>query len=269
MESFSFVFGVAAWVVGLALFVACFAASEVAYRLGRRGSATVGSRKEHYVSVQAMMAALLGLLLAFTVSMAVSRFESRKAAVVDESNAIGTAFLRASLLPEAEQSRTVDLFREYLDLRLEAASPERYRRPTPDLVARQSALQGRLWSVGATAAQNDQQAVTTGLYLQAVNEMIDSAGRRDAALRNHVPESLLFMIFAVALATLAVIGFVSGITPGRSLAASVVLSLVVAVVVFVILDFDRPYRGVIMVSQESMLDLRAFMEAGLPGKVKG
>lgn len=187
---------------------------------------------------------------------------------MDESNAIGTAFLRVSLLPEEEQSRTVDLFREYLDLRLDAAGPGRYLRPTPDLVAKQSALQGQLWSVGAAAAQNDQKAVTTGLYLQAVNEMIDSAGRRDAALRNHVPESLLFMIFSVALATLAVIGYVSGVTRGRSLAASVVLSLVVAVVVFVILDFDRPYRGVIMVSQQSMLDLRAFMEAGLPALVR-
>lgn len=80
MESFSLLFGVAAWVVGIALFVACFAVSEAAYRLGLRGAATVGARKEHYVSVQAMVAALLRLLLAFTVSMAVSRFESRKAA---------------------------------------------------------------------------------------------------------------------------------------------------------------------------------------------
>lgn len=264
MESFSFLFGVAAWVVALTLFGVCFGVSEVGYRLGRRGSSTGGLRKEHYVAVQAMVAALLGLLLAFTVSMAVSRFESRKAAVVDESNAIGTAFLRVSLLPESEQSRTVDLFREYVDMRLEVAGPERYGSPAQALVERQVDLQRQLWSVGVVAAQDDQKAVTTGLFLQAANEMIDSAGRRDATLRNHVPESLLFTIFAVALATLYVIGYVSGMSAGRSLVASLVLSMVVAIVVFAILDFDRPYRGVITVSQQSMLDLRAFIEAGLP-----
>ena len=115
MGSVGFLFRVDAWVVALSLLAACFAMSELAYRMSRRTAAAGRSRKDHYSSVQAMVAALLGLLLAFTVSMAVSRFESRKAAVVNESNAIGTAFLRVALLPEPEQSRAVEAIRDYID----------------------------------------------------------------------------------------------------------------------------------------------------------
>ncbi len=268
MESSSFLFAVAAWVVALILFVTCFAVSEVGFRLGGRGASRVGRRKEHYAAVQAMLAALLGLLLAFTVSMSVARYETRKVGVVTEANAIGTAFLRVSLLPAADQPRTVGLFRDYVDLRLRMTGPQRYRDPEPEMVEQQSTLQRQLWAVGAAAAQDDQRTVRTGLYLQAANEMIDSAASRDAALRNHVPESVLMMILVVALATLAVTGYVSGLTGGRSLVASLVLSTVVAVVVFVILDFDRPYRGVITVSQQTMLDVRDFVAQGLPVPTK-
>jgi hypothetical protein len=106
--------------------------------------------------------------------------------------------------------------------------------------------------------------VTTGLYVQAVNDMIDSAGRRDAGLRNHVPESVVYVIFAVCLATLAVMGFASGLAGARSVTAVVVISLVVAAVVFIILDFDRPYRGVVRVGQQSLLELKDSMGQGLP-----
>ena len=264
MGSVGFLFRVDAWVVALSLLAACFAMSELAYRMSRRTAAAGRSRKDHYSSVQAMVAALLGLLLAFTVSMAVSRFESRKAAVVNESNAIGTAFLRVALLPEPEQSRAVEAIRDYIDVRLELVRPEQYLSDESDMKDQQSALQRELWSLGVSAAKDAERAVPTSLYLQAVNEVIDSAERRDAGLRNHVPESILFMIFVVALAAMAVIGYVSGITGGRSLAAALVLAMVVAVVVFVILDFDRPYRGIITVSQQSMVDVRDFVEQGLP-----
>ena len=112
-------------------------------------------------------------------------------------------------------------------------------------------------------AEQDQRAVTTGLYIQAVNEMIDSAARRDAGLRNHVPESTMYTV-AVAVLTLGVMGYTSGLTGGRSLVATLILSLVITVVVFVILDFDRPYRGIITVNQQSMVEVRDAIRLGLP-----
>ena len=114
MESFTFLFGQRAWLATLLLFAACFGAAELGFYLGRRRSnAGEAPKKEHVSAVQAAVAAILGLLLAFTVSMAVSRFEDRKHAVVDEANAIGTAYLRASLLPEPLRSQATAAFAEY------------------------------------------------------------------------------------------------------------------------------------------------------------
>ncbi|NLG67006.1 MAG: hypothetical protein GX536_04750 [Actinobacteria bacterium] len=100
-------------------------------------------------------------------------------------------------------------------------------------------------------------------------EMIDSAARRDAGLRNYVPESVLYMIIVVSLVVMGIIGYLSGITGGRSVTAVLLLAAVVALVLFVIMDFDRPYRGVITVSQQSMLDLRDLMELGPAPWIKG
>lgn len=269
VESFTFLFGTEVWVVALVFLLACFGASEGAYRLSRGRMATGKLRKDHYVYVQAMVAALLGLLLAFTVSMAVSRFEDRKTAVVEESNAIGTAFLRAALLPEAAQSRAVEAFKDYLIVRLELARPHLYLRGLSDVAEKEVPLQRELWSLGVSAAHDDPGAVSVGLYLGAVNEMIDSAARRDAGLRNHVPESVIYMIIVVSLVVMGIIGYLSGITGGRSVVATLTLAAVVAVVLFVIMDFDRPYRGVITVSQQSMFDLQDLMEQGLPLPWKG
>ncbi len=221
-------------------------------------------KKDHIGATQAAVAALLGLLLAFSLSMAVSRFETRKAAVVDEANAVGTAYLRASLLPEPQRSQAVDAFKKYVDVRLQLARPDWYLSGASDIRAQQTALQRELWSIGAAASQLDQRAVTTGLYVQAVNEVIDSAVRRDAGLRNHVPESVLWVILGVSIATLAVMGYASGFAGGRSLIAALMISLIVAAVFFVILDFDRPYQGIISVGQQSMLELRDSMSQGLP-----
>lgn len=264
MWSFAVLFAVSTWVVAFIVFLACLAAAEVGYLLGRRGAKSGTAKKEHMGAVQAAVAALLGLLLAFSVSMAVSRFETRKAAVVDEANAIGTAHLRASLLPEPQRSQAERLFARYVEVRLELARPDWYLNAEHDLRDEETALQQQQWSLGAEVAEQDRRAVTSGLYLEALNEMIDSAARRDHGLRNHVPESLIYLIGAVAMLTLGLMGYVSGLAGGRSLTAVVVLSLMITAVLFVILDFDRPYRGILTVSQLSMVEVQETIERGLP-----
>lgn len=260
----SVLFSVNAWVLTLVIFTVCLVAVEVGYHLGRRGAAAGVAKKEHLGAVQAAAAALLGLLLAFSVSMAVSRFEARKVAVVDEANAIGTAHLRASFLPGPERAAAEDLFGRYVQTRLELARPDWYLAGAHDLLEQERDIQEKLWSIGVGAAEEDPRAVTTGLFMEALNEMIDSAARRDAGLRNHVPESTIVVIFGVAVLTLGIMGYSSGLTGGRSLVAGLILSFIIAAVLFVILDFDRPYRGIITVSQLSMEEVRDAIGRGLP-----
>jgi hypothetical protein len=180
--------------------------------------------------------------------MAASRYESRKQNVVDEANAIGTAYLRTELLPEPGRTAAADLFRQYTDVRLGLARPDWYLNAASLLREKASKLQLELWAQGVAAAQADQRAVTTGLFVSALNEAIDSQARRDAGLKNHVPETVLFMIFAVAVAVMAM----------------ALMALLITLVVFVIMDLDRPYRGLITVSQQAMIDARAGMGAGAP-----
>ncbi len=277
MNDFTFLFNVPSWIVAVVIFAVCFLAAEGGYRLGKRHIAGRGDsageaesaarakyKKDHLGSAQAAIAALLGLLLAFTVSMSVDRFESRKLAVVDEANAIGTAYLRTDLLPEPQRTISVAAFAQYVDIRLQLASPERYLSEASGLQERATALQQQLWSLGVSAAELDKRAVTYGIYLEALNEMIDAAGRREAGLRNYVPEPVLYLIFVVALAMLGIMGYASGVSGGRSFVAEVVIAFVVAAVIFIILDFDRPFRGIVMVNQQSMEQVRDLIAQGLP-----
>ncbi len=265
MDDYTFLFRQDGWLIAGLLFVGCMAAAEFGYWLSKRGRKPDKQlKKDHFSAVQTAVAALLGLLLAFSVSMAVGRFENRKAAVVDEANAIGTAYLRAALLPESQHAEVDEAFKRYTDVRLQLARPDWFLTVASGGLAEQDALQRQLFTAGVAAAELDPRAVSTGLYIQAVNEVIDSAGRRDAGLRNHVPETVLYVIFAACLATLGIMGYASGLSGGRSVVAAIVISVILASVVFIIADFDRPYRGVITVSQQPMEAARASMEEGLP-----
>jgi hypothetical protein len=266
METYTYLFRHPAWLIALILLLACFGAAEVGYRLSKRGDpSTRRLKKEHISAVQTAIAALLGLLLAFTVSMSVGRFESRKLAVVDEANAIGTGYLRTQLLPEPYHTQAADTFERYTDVRL-AQSADWVAALDLKLRAEQSALQQQLWSYGVTVGEQDPRAVTTGLYISAINEVIDSAGRRDAGLRNHIPETVLYVIIVITVVSLGLLGYTGGVSGNRSLTAGLVMSVVIVAVVFIIMDFDRPSRGTITVSPQAIIDARAAMDTAPPGQ---
>lgn len=115
--------------------------------------------------------------------------------------------------------------------------------------------QNALWALALEAANTDPRPVTAGLFIQSLNDMIDAYGERIAALRKHVPEVVLFLLFAVFVIAGAVLGYSGGLEGGRPLLATVAMSLLIVLVIFIIIDLDRPRRGLIEVNQESMLDL--------------
>lgn len=238
-------------------------AGEVGFQLGRAtGQEMDAMGKSQLPSIQAALLGLLALLLGFTTAMAVSRFETRQRLVVEEANAIGTAALRARLVPGAAGAAIVGLLRDYADARAESstedsADPTMARRRTEE-------LQAGLWSQASAAAQQDPRAVTSGLLLQALNEMIDVHGARRAALRNHVPVTVMLMIGVVAMITLGAIGYGYGIGEGRHVFAILTLAVAITLVVMVILDLDRPQRGFIRVSERSLIEVQENLRAPSP-----
>ncbi|MEQ8205673.1 MAG: hypothetical protein RIA65_05820, partial [Woeseia sp.] len=101
----------------------------------------------------------------------------------------------------------------------------------------------------------DDRPITTGLYLQSLNEMFDSYGRRDAALARHVPEAVLFLLFLTFVMVSTIVGITSGAHGGRPPLSMVAMVTLIVMLVFIIIDLDRPRRGVIEIDQSSLTKL--------------
>jgi hypothetical protein len=240
------------------------AAIEIGFRFGRRsqGVAVDDDSKTHINATQSSTLGILALLLAFTFSLSLQRFDTRSDAMVDEANAIGTAYLRAQLLPAPLRDETRALLRDYVDVRVKAGSVS----VTQDdewasLMARAGALQNALWDSARRAAEANPSPVPAGMFVQATNDLIDSFGRRDAALHRHVPEVVLFLLLGTFLITGAIVGFSGGVVGRRPPLVSFAMVVLIVVLVFVILDLDRPRRGLIVVSEKNLIDLQASMKA--------
>jgi len=245
------------WALGLALLALMAAASEVGFRLGRRPAKQTSERgtKSQLLTVEASILGVLGLLLAFTMSMAVTRFEVRKELVLEEANAIGTAYLRSQLLPPAEAKELADLLRAYTDVRVPRKESPVYEQITA--MRQQSApLQDAFWKRAVAYGQKDPNPVRAGLLLQSLNEVIDLDAARWIALHNHVPETVIYVIAMVALLAGMVVGFSFGVGGHRQLFLTCVLALSITLVLGVIIDLDRPREGLIRVSQQPLLDLQ-------------
>jgi hypothetical protein len=251
--------GIALWQVLAGSVVAFLLAAELGRWIG--GRVRNRSREETNPELGTTIGGLLGLLgllLAFTFGMAGARFDTRKSFVVEEANAIGTAWLRTDLVPEPQRTEARRLLRAYVQARLDVATTA----GRDAAIARSERLQEGLWRAAADAAR----AAPTppvALFVASVNEVIDMHGRRlNAAMRNPIPPTILATLYAVAVLVLAALGYARGLTDDRSRAATVVLALVLAVVIALIVDLDRPYEGLLTVSQQAMTDVQRSMGPG-------
>ncbi len=213
--------------------------------------------KAHMGAIQGSLLGILALLLGFTFSISLTRHDDRSTAVVDESNAIGTGWLRSRLLPEPSQGEVRPLLRDYLDLRVEAAAVNLiHTHDRAAILAKTNTKLDQLWTTAVQAASADPNPVTVGLFIQSLNDMIDSFGSRDAALNRHVPELVLTLLYMTLLMAGGVIGFTAGLSGHRTSFVTYIMVALIVVLVFIIIDLDRPRRGLIQVSQKSLLELQ-------------
>ena len=233
---------------------------EVGYQLGRRRRSLHGKEKSMIEGIQTEIAAVLGLLLGFSFAMAVSRFEARRQLVIDESNAIGTAYLRTQLLPEPQRTSTADLLRQYLDLRLESTKSSAGGASLRTIEAQTGRLQEALWA-DAMAVAGGNPKVTLNLFIQALNDMFDIRSTRNRVLEEHVPGGVILLLLAASALTVGIKGYQGGLAGTRAPQASLALCLLIGLVTFAIFDLDRPRQGLIRVSQQTMEDLKIRMAA--------
>jgi hypothetical protein len=251
--------GVPLWVVLVASVSAFLVLAEVGFRVGsrRRAGSGQGTITDLGTTLGGLLG-LLGLLLAFTFGMAGERYDRRKTLVVEEANAIGTAWLRADLVPEPMRGQAREILREYTQVRLDAANYGNRPRVVAAL-ARSEQLHEALWAVTVAAAAAAP-SPATALFVASVNEVIDMHGRRiAAAVRNPIPPVIFGTLYLVALLVLGMLGYSRGVAGDRNPVTTTILAVVLAVVMALILDLDRPGEGYLRVSQQAMVDVRKSM----------
>lgn len=248
----------------LVALVALFAlASEIGFRAGRRHARRVRDREPQVGTIQGAMLGLLALLLGFSFAMAQSRYDARRALVVKEANAIGTAYLRAQLLPKPEAQEVADALRRYVEARLERLSERVNEASLRAVLAESERLHAYLWERAVSASRKDPRPVVN-LFITALNEVIDLHGARLAAFRNHVPDAVFLLLYFVAAVAMGITGYASGLEGQRSFWPTLTTTVLIAVVITTVMDLDRPRRGLITVSQQSMIDLRESMQPRAP-----
>ncbi|WP_299288081.1 hypothetical protein [uncultured Tateyamaria sp.] len=204
-------------------------------------------------AVQGSLLGLLALLLGFTFSLSLGRYDERASQVVNEANAIGTAWLRTDLVAEPAQSEVKDLFRLYAQLRLTASTVPSIEADTRDrLIAQAEGMFDQIWEIAAEETQRAPSPVTMG-FAASLNDMIDALATRDAAIDRHVPELVLFLLFGTFILLGAVIGFASAISNVRPGVPVYAMMTLIVILVFLIIDLDRPRRGLIEVDQTKLI----------------
>lgn len=240
-------------------------ASEIGFRVGlAQESGAAEKRREVIGSLQAAAFGLLGLLLAFTFSMALSRLELRKQLVLKESRAIEDVYIRANLTPEPQRGLIKELLREYVDIRLDFYNAGIDK----DKIAlsEQKALMIRV-EIGnqiRALVERDPHLVVLGLLVSSYGDIFEADEARMDAYCDRIPDAVLYLVVIVAMVCFGFVGYQSGLSGRRALAAISWVVLVVVLVLVVTLDIDRPRRGLIKVSQGNMIDLKARLDLAIP-----
>jgi|KBSMisStaDraftv2_1062788.scaffolds.fasta_scaffold745448_1 hypothetical protein len=194
-------------------------------------------------AVQGSLFALLGLLIAFTISGAETRLQNRRQLIVDEANAIGTAYLRLDLLPEHAQPLLRDDFRRYVDARLafyaDVLDLDRARAEH----RRAAEMQDELWAHVVAAVGKTPDTRPALLLLPAVNEMFDVTTARDAALWTHVPIAIFVLLLALAFACAFFAGTQMGRSDRPSMPHVIAFAATLALTCYVIVNVEFPRIG--------------------------
>lgn len=254
------------WAFFLATTAIALIALETGYQFGRWRHARAKVEKETPVNaIVASILGLLGIMMAFSFNLAASRFEARRQAVLEESNAIGTTWLRSRLLPTPHDAETSQYLKEYVDLRVQ---PVDYSN-LGFIVTESERLQGKLWSQGVTAANKAPGSITTGLFLQSLNEVIDLHSKRlFVGLQSRLPGTVWIALFSLVIVGMVSVGYLAGLTATRRTPTEVLLAVSFAIVLYLIVDLDRAHEGLLKVSQQSLIDLHRTMHSADSSSVR-
>jgi len=246
--------------LAVGIFVGMVGLLELGRRLGAaRGAAADDGKRAGLGSIEAAIFGLMGLLIAFTFSGTASRYEHRRQLIVDEANAIGTAWLRLDLVPQAAQPGLHDLLRRYLDERLATYELWGDADAVRTSLERTAAVQAELWA-HATAACRERPDAVTAQLVPALNAVFDIATTRTMYREAHTPNIVYLVLAALAFASALLAGIaVAG--SARSWVHMIGFPLLLSVTIYVILDLEYPRVGLLRLdaTEQVLVELRQSM----------
>ncbi len=252
-------FSLPSWAVALIIFAVVGGACLAGAIVGRYLRGHTDALREPIGVLQGALLGVVGLILAFGLSLAVGRYENRRVAVVDDANTIGTTYLRAQMLAEPQRSESLGLLRRYTDLAIrlsgDVPNSDGLKRTTTE----QSELQRRLWRLAGQSVAGAPTETAPRLYVETLNEMIDQQTVRVAGLNNRVPGAVLGLEVIGAAVVVGLLALYISVL-GRGLLAAVAAAVLVTLLLLVTLDLDRPTRGLITIPATPLESLRASME---------
>lgn len=245
------------WLIGLVTLVLLITSVEIGYWIGLKAKVEMTQpMKDQISTIQTAILTIFTFLMGFTFAMALTRFDNRKQMVVKESNAIGTALLRSKLLPENQRAKMIELFRKYVNVEFSITSRANVplkERKEQNLETKR--LQTLMWDEAFAATENNPLSVPAGLFATSINQLIDVKTERDIAISNHVPEIVLLGLLLFAALAIGILGYGNGLAATHARYPAIILCIVITISFILIIDLDRPNRGLTKVSQDSMIDL--------------
>jgi hypothetical protein len=249
--------------VPLLLFFGVLIFIDIGYRIGRRQRARGDeSPQEDIGPVDAAVFGLLGLTLAFTFSGASDRLAVRRAQIVQEANAIGTAYLRLDLLPVSDQPPIRTLFREYLEARIEVYDKFLDRTASNAALEKSNGLQREIWSRSIPASRRMPDTAASLLLIPALNEMFDISTTRTMAAFTHAPAVILVLLVVLSFVAAVLSGTAMSSQSRRNVLQMVLFAVAISFTVYVVLDLEYPRAGIINLTamDEAILQLRETMK---------
>jgi hypothetical protein len=251
-------FSLSDWSLALLILTVIASITAAGVALGRFLRERSEALREPIGALQGALLGVVGLILAFGLTLALGRYEDRRAAVIAEANAIGTTYLRAQLLAEPVRGRSLVLLHDYARLALRLSSEVPASPAMLHTVAAERNIQRQLWGLAGQALDAAPVANAPRLYVESLNDMIDQLTVRVGALVNRVPGAVLAVELFGAGAALGLLGLYLSVL-GRGWQPMVLAAALVTMLLLVTFDLDRPIRGLISIPSTPYQSLVASM----------
>jgi len=254
MQDFLFLNYDALFIVSV-LLAFMFLATEVGNRIGRRYQSR-GLEKGTDLITSSLLT-LLALLLGFTISMAEARYSLRIELLMQEANTIGTAYLRVGLMTQSLKVQVEDEIRDYLAARVEFYRAPPIAEQLAEISARTDRIEDMIWQRVRAHVQVNPRSSSSLLIVNSINEMFDSRSDQEILFHVRMPRSINHLLLLSSVLVVGLVSYSFGLAGYHRFTFAALLNIIVALTMFVMLDLDRPRRGLIKIPTDGLVELQA------------